>query len=193
MLTESLYERLSWFEDGLCIDTDGSFVIKETKKGGEGEVTCHPRSQVIAFNGLEGKNFYSLTNKKCADGIIFEKSGEDSWRLHIVELKSTISNGDWHTAKEQFAGAILHAHALIGLLGIPKIDEIKCYIAYRKDELRPREVNPAAYKQQLGHSARKAAHIEWSQATKIKLLSLEVDYIKVPMNRETKTGELTLT
>ncbi|MGZ4031744.1 MAG: hypothetical protein ACXVP2_06270 [Tumebacillaceae bacterium] len=202
MMNESVAERLVWFKGSCFQESCEQLVVIEDKKEGYAEIICDVRRHSILFS-MEKFVLPALRNRKpknfdkedagiqCADAIIFEKHDEESWNLHIMECKKSISDGDkWKDIKEQFEGAILNAYALMGILGIQKINQTTFYTAHRTDTFTEKlETNPNLFKASAdGESNR---NIEWMQ-DRVNVFSLkDAPHVKVKLDGEGK-GQIQL-
>lgn len=144
-------ERISLLDDNLVKYTDTRIVLKEVNSGGEAELTCKLSNPAITFLKLEDKKLKYFSCDNCADNIVFEKIGEDQWKLHVIEFKRSVGSKEWAKIKKQFIGAILNSWALAGFLGINHFSEIKCYTAFVRDKLvAKRNPNPVTLRIQTG-------------------------------------------
>lgn len=91
-----------------------------------------------------------LAAQKCADAIIFEFVG-DKPVLHLVELKSRMTPGEWQKVKEQLSGAYHNALAVGGVLELPGFSAIRAHVACREDRVSAETTaSPSTLKLGLG-------------------------------------------
>jgi hypothetical protein len=77
-----------------------------------------------------------LKNRKIAEGAILTED-QDGYHLHLLEMKSKLTQGEWAKAILQFEGMHLASIATIRLLGVVDIASVTCYIAYKVDATSP--------------------------------------------------------
>jgi len=71
--------------------------------------------------------------------------------LHIVELKSGLDARTWETVLSQYEGMYLSAIAALRLLQITKVDNVICYLAYKRFRSPVQEeTNPVLLKGLVG-------------------------------------------
>lgn len=192
MLSESVKERLKLFQNGCFQIAEREFSVQEKAKEGIANIACQVGGDAIVFT-IEGKKgFQSLWIKKCADAIVFEQCEEDRWNLHIIECKRTVRERNWEDIKEQFSGAILHAYAIMGILGIQQFDKIQCYTAFRTNLLDPEESpNPILYKMPEEDESLDITFDDWFNG-RISLLFLdELEHHKIRLD-DMGNGEVML-
>jgi len=93
---------------------------------------------------------WALRVLKCADGafVTFRQGQID---LHIVELKSGLDARTWETVLSQYEGMYLSAIAALRLLQITKVDNVICYLAYKRFRSPVQEeTNPVLLKGLVG-------------------------------------------
>lgn len=198
MIRESLEQRVKWLHPELCEyvrEGVGVFRIQETRQEGLADIVCRVRRPSILFHKLDGHTCTFLRNQRCADAIIFEKTSEEAWTLHIVECTRTMKEDTWTgKVKIQFEGAILNAQALMGILNISKLDDVRCYTAFRNDRISPFATpNPVLLKAGVGTSERSLPSIEWEEDRIRSLLSLrDIRHTKVRLDPNTGHGEISI-
>lgn len=148
MFQGEIQKRLELLDSNLVLVSDSQLHLQETRQQGEADLTLNLQNPCIMFKDLENKKLNYFKNKKCADYILYEQC-EKLWKMHIFELKRTISKEDWKSMKEQFKGAMQNALAIAGFLGIEvEIEDIYCYSAFRNDKLNDYS-NPAKLRYQM--------------------------------------------
>ncbi len=73
-----------------------------------------------------------LRNKKCADGA-FIILHNDKISLHILEMKSQLTDEVFEKLLKQVEGMYFYLKAIIGLLDLPKPQDVKIYVSYTED------------------------------------------------------------
>lgn len=122
--------------------------VTETAEDGAGTLSLTMRERSL---GLRLKRTIPwLSERKCADGIVFEFLPE-RLVLHLVELKKQIKLDEWNKMRDQIRGAYHNALAVAGVLELASIDEIRVHVAYTTDLVTAREsAVPSSLKQGLG-------------------------------------------
>lgn len=96
-----------------------------------------------------GKNDESVS--KCVDHVIMQhKNGV--WRLHLIEMKSSVGAKTWERIKKQNRDAYLEILALSGVLGI-NFSEITSYTTYESEKFKNDDTNPLKKTALLGKKA----------------------------------------
>lgn len=192
MLTENLDQRLQWFQEHRCSVGSDQFILEENREEGYTKIICKTNKHCLIFH-IEKHGLKCLINESCADHIIFERVSDQSWNLHIIECKKSVGDSEWEKIKKQFEGALLNALALMGVLGIEKLEEIKCYTAFRRDKLTVREcTNPALLKTLVGGPASGNPILEWRYG-RVQILSIKnITHRKIQLDQETGLGNLML-
>lgn len=120
------------------------FVLEEKESSGRSKlkVKCLSRDNIIIENLDDKKtqlNFFRETNSKGeemhlykrVDHIIFEHVEDSNWKLHLIEMKSSVSETKWIEIKGKFRASYLLAMAIAAMLKM-EISETKMYTTYEK-------------------------------------------------------------
>ncbi|MCL2622167.1 MAG: hypothetical protein FWD31_00765 [Planctomycetaceae bacterium] len=83
---------------------------------------------------LKDKFFVILENQQLADGIIWECVSDKCYRLHLFELKKTMTNSNWNEAKKQYHGTLLRCQIVADLLGVKFRPCIHLYTVYHQED-----------------------------------------------------------
>ena len=173
--------RLALFNAKYVNERTSSVTIAEEETDGAGRIVFTVDKACVEILGIPAKHhFLWLKEAKCADGAFILFESDEEAHVHIVELKSNLSNKDWITAKGQFAGMFLNVQAARGVLGLADFRSVTCYIAYKSENLSPRETaSPIFIKSLLGTPGRQLGgavdwnkeiiDLPWSQAKLVKL------------------------
>ncbi|HBT75965.1 MAG TPA: hypothetical protein DEB39_03370 [Planctomycetaceae bacterium] len=76
-----------------------------------------------------------LKNQRRADSVIWEKRDESTYRLHIFELKRTVTEAKWQLIKDQFQGAFFVSLCIAKILGLEVDTHVGLYTVYYEDQL----------------------------------------------------------
>ncbi|MBD8689341.1 MULTISPECIES: hypothetical protein [unclassified Rhizobium] len=120
-------------------ETPTPFHFEEKKKGGEGKAFFSPKDPCLIMKAKDkAPMIWSFSNRNCAEGafITFE---DDGCRLHILEMKSKLTQGEWAKVLRQLEGMYLTSLAVCRLLGIHDFKEVICYVAYTEDAMSANE------------------------------------------------------
>lgn len=73
---------------------------------------------------------YSMMKR--VDHIILEHTGDDTWNLHLIEMKSSVGVQKWIEVKGKFRASYLVSQAIAAMLEIP-LDHTYLYTTYEKE------------------------------------------------------------
>lgn len=135
----------------MCLAAPGTAVIKETNGDQVSILKLTVSKPYILFNHLDDQPPLKWArNKKCADAALIVES-EGGVDIHIVELKSKLTVGEWSKARLQFEGMIFNARALVSVIEVQNVKSITCHISYVRDAINPSETDdPVLLKLPLG-------------------------------------------
>lgn len=119
--------------------------------------------QVISNNNLIIRNvdkkhreIYFFQNSKIksmfkrVDHIIFENLSDNNWKIHLIEMKSSVGNEKWNEVKGKFRASYLLAQSIATMLEM-NILETCMYTTYEKVHLSFSETMPSARRLLLGN------------------------------------------
>lgn len=120
------------------VEDHGSFYIEEKAAGGEGKTYFSTNAPCLLIKAKPpGPLLWSLKNRKISEGSIVTKD-ERGYHLHILEMKSKLTQGEWAKVLLQFEGMLLTTLAVVRILGILEFSTVTCYIAYKEDAMGTR-------------------------------------------------------
>lgn len=98
--------------------------------------------------------YFFQTNKqksmfKRVDHIVFEYLENDKWRVHLIEMKSSISDEKWSEIKGKFRASYLLVQGLAAMLEMP-VEEICMYTTYEKALFSLSDTMPSARRPMVG-------------------------------------------
>src|ERR1700679_3345026 len=97
-------ECLKHFSKDYVWETSDMVEVVETSEGGAGIARFSFSGPAIVLKAHNKPPLvWSLKKRKCADGSFVTFEG-DKARLHIVELKSKLTQSEWAKASEQIEG-----------------------------------------------------------------------------------------
>ncbi|MCY1369321.1 hypothetical protein D9M69_563550 [compost metagenome] len=79
---------------------------------------------------------WAFSNRQCAEGA-FVTFDNDGCRLHILEMKSKLTQSEWAKVIRQLSGMYLTALAACRILGVNEFKSVVCYVAYKEDAMSP--------------------------------------------------------
>lgn len=196
MFDKTIEKKLEFIHKNLIQVSKECIEIREKSETGEVKLDINIKNWCICFNNLD-KNILPYINiKNCADYIIFEKTENLSWILHIIECKRTVKNKEWSHIKEQFKGAFLNALAISGYLGINiDMNNIKLYTALRNDKLSEYlKANPIELKSQVGRLSENNDIFEWREGEVIleTFNKINCKHEKIQLNVNDGTGSYSI-
>lgn len=136
-MLEPCMERLIHFSDShVYAPIDSSrFYLEEKSPLGSGKAYFQSNSACIVLKaGTSGPLLWSLKNKKIAEGAILT-SDDEGYHLHLVEMKSKLTQGEWAKVISQFEGMYLTSLATVRILDVLILASVTCYIAYKQDAM----------------------------------------------------------
>lgn len=138
-MIEACRQRLRHFLPEYLWFTEANkqFFFEEKKRGGEGKaffVSAAPCLIVKAND--KAPMVWAFSNRKCAEGA-FIKFDHDGCHLHILEMKSKLTQGEWAKVLNQLEGMYLTALAACRVLNIAEFQSVTCYIAFTEDAMAP--------------------------------------------------------
>jgi len=111
------------------------FFLEEKRAGGEGKTFfASARPCIVIKAGSTGPLLWSLKNGKISEGAILTQD-ESGYHLHILEMKSKLTQGEWAKVMLQFEGMHLTSMAVTRLLGVTEIKTVTCYITFKQNAM----------------------------------------------------------
>lgn len=108
--------------------------------------------------------FFVNTKEKCmfkrVDHILFQCLEDNNWRVHLIEMKSSIANDKWKDVKGKFRASYLFVQSLAAMLEMDLV-ETRMYTTYERACFRPSETKPVERRLLLGEKHIKPED-EWS-------------------------------
>jgi hypothetical protein len=109
-----------------------NFFLEEKSPEGAGKTYFATNDPCIVINARPpGPLLWSLKNRKISEGSILTRD-ENGYHLHILEMKSKLTQTEWAKAVLQFEGMLLTTLAVVRLLGVHEVASVTCYIAYKQ-------------------------------------------------------------
>lgn len=135
-MREDCLAELKYFSDHYAyVPSQPDFFIEEKSRGGEGKAYFrHDKDCIVLKSGKSGPLLWSLKNGRIGEGAILTHE-EDGFHLHLLEMKSRLTQGEWSKAVTQFEGMFLTSVAAIRLLGAIDLQSVTCYVAFRRDDV----------------------------------------------------------
>lgn len=167
-MIDSCRQYLELFNAFYVNEAIGTFSIVERNEAGKGAAKFNSTSYCIVIRTQEqSPQIWALKQRKCGDGafLTFDRRGA---HLHLVELKSRLSLGDWAHALQQFEGLYLTAIAVMRLLGLQAAASVTCYLAAREDRVtQTQEVtaSPTLIKAPVGEVRTFGGRESWTNET----------------------------
>lgn len=119
----------------LRLESDKNLSIKNVDK---------KNTQMLFFQQCKEKSMF-----KRVDHIIFEHSKDEKWKLHLVEMKSSVGNKKWNEIKGKFRASYLFAQGIAAMLEI-NIEEVCMYTTYENVDFAISDTMPSARRLQIG-------------------------------------------
>lgn len=147
---------------------DQEILLEENDEGGESELRVMLTSERnLCIANVDKKNtefqFFQKKKEKAlykrVDHMIFERQDSDTWKLHLIEMKSNVGGNTWKEIKGKFRSSYLFAQAIAGILELT-ISETVMYTTFEKVQLIPSETTPTARRPRTGEPVVKMQE-EW--------------------------------
>lgn len=111
--------------------------ISEKNAAGQGTAEFLPMGDAIVIKAKDqAPVVWALEIRRCAEAAIITLK-EDGAHLHVLEMKSKLTQGEWAKAMVQLQGMFLSALAVARLLEIITFQSTTCYIAYTQNAMGP--------------------------------------------------------
>lgn len=95
------------------------------------------------------KNDKALSMYKRVDHIIFEHVSENDWKLHLIEMKSSVGRKKWNEIKGKFRASYLWAQGIAAMLDMNIVDT-HMYTSYEKVQLEVSGTMPSERRMPVG-------------------------------------------
>ena len=95
------------------------------------------------------KNDKALSMYKRVDHIIFEHVSENDWKLHLIEMKSSVGRKKWNEIKGKFRASYLWAQGIAAMLDMNIVDT-HMYTSYEKVQLEVSGTMPSERRMSVG-------------------------------------------
>jgi hypothetical protein len=139
------------------------FSVKEVKSAGAGACNFTSESAVLFIKAKDSAPIvWALKNRKCAEAAFLTIDDEGKCHLHIVEMKSSLSSGDFRKVIEQWRGMYLSALAVLGVIKMDHPVQVRAYIAFRNDRVAQIDPTQLVLTKTLVGGERMPALQEWA-------------------------------
>ena len=139
MFTDEIEYRLEYvFESGFFASSTTDFLFSEDSKEGKMALDLKIHNQSLCIMNLDKQGRILFLNQKKgyqkrADYALFEFISDKTCRLHIFEMKTTVSQFKWQSdIKPQFKGAYVYCMAVAACLDI-EVEDVLFYTIYAND------------------------------------------------------------
>lgn len=121
--------------------------------------------------------------KKRVDHMIFEHQPNHCWKLHLIEMKSSVGEKKWKDIKGKFRASFLLGQAVAGMLEL-EISETVMYTTFDKVQFAPLDTMPSARRVRSGKTLIRMED-EWNGKRFGLNFGERISFmhIPVPMNR----------
>lgn len=148
----------------------------------------------LSIKNVDMKNthmYYFKSDKvfsmnKRVDHIIFEYVSENDWKLHLIEMKSSVGRKKWNEIKGKFRASYLLAQGIAAMLEL-NIVSTHMYTSYEKVQLEVSDTLPSERRMRIGEHYVKPEE-EWA-GDKFALNfgeRLKFEHIPIQMTRNEK-------
>lgn len=132
--------------------------LEETEETGRSKLELHClTNENISIKNLDGKNtqlqFFQTDSMKSmhkrVDHIVFQHLSDNDWKIHLIEMKSSVGVKKWTEIKGKFRASYLLAQGIAAMLEMNIVDTCM-YTTYENVNLRLPETAPAVRRLGLG-------------------------------------------
>lgn len=147
--------------EDLLEERKGTQILTEEDKGGESCLTVYCENEALYLCNCDKKNtdvgFFQQARensmRKRVDHIIFENTSDNDWKVHLIEMKSSVTGEKkWTDIKGKFRASYLLVKMLAAVLEIRIVDYIM-YTTYGRMALDKCQADPVTRKARLGGQA----------------------------------------
>jgi len=144
-------------------DAGSDFFIEEKSPAGRGRALFSTKSPVFVIKAKDqAPVVWALKNRRCAEAAMISIDGEDC-HLHLLEMKSKLTQGEWAKALQQFEGMLLSALAVARILGIENINETTCHIGFKEELVsNSKSADPIFIKGFVGKENPVGGAVDWA-------------------------------
>ena len=152
---------LEWEKNMICLeeseDSGRSILVFRLKSDENLSIknVDYKNTQMNFFQKDKTKSMF-----KRVDHIIFEHLEDDNWKLHLIEMKSSVGNEKWMEIKGKFRASYLLAQGIAAMLEINIVDTCM-YTTYENVHLALPETMPSIRRLPLGEKLIKPQD-EWN-------------------------------
>lgn len=144
-------------------------------------------SENLSIKNVDKKNtqinFFVKDKKKSmykrVDHIIFECLGDNNWKVHLVEMKSSVGNDKWMDVKGKFRASYLLAQGIAAMLEM-KLIETYMYTSFEKVYFNLSEIMPVERRLQVGEKHVKPQD-EWNGGKFALNFGNKIPFIHIPI------------
>lgn len=124
--------------------------LEEKEESGKSLLEIHLKDKEnLSIKNIDMKNtqmYYFRSDKnlslyKRVDHIVFEHISDDDWKLHLIEMKSSVGRNKWTEIKGKFRASYLWAQGIAAMLDI-NIISTHMYTSYEKVQLAASDTMP---------------------------------------------------
>lgn len=162
---------LEWFIlKDYFLSMDHEYHLKEENESGKSELIVKIENDNLCIYNFDGKRKCNFLREekifgmqKSVDHIIFSKE-ENYWKLHMIEMKSSVGGETWKNIKQKVRTSYLTACAIGIFLGIT-FSEVCTYTTYENEKFNSLAdtTNIKAYVPRLGEKAIDLKKEEWDK------------------------------
>lgn len=179
-------------QPGFMTHESQTMILEEKKDSGKSRLVVQLLSEEnLCIANVDDKHtlfqFFrgdeALSMMKRVDHMIFEHQQDKQWKLHLIEMKSSVGEKKWKDIKGKFRASYLLGQAIAGMLEI-EIAETMMYTTFEKVQFTPSDTMPSGRRSRSGRVLVRMEE-EWSG----KQLGLNFGerysfvHIPVPMSR----------
>ena len=160
-----------FIRDGYFLPMNQNYVLEEKKDLGKTELTVELDGTNLCIEDFDNKEKCSFVRQdkqngmtKSVDHVLFEKKTDETWKLYLIEMKSSVGYNTWTDIKSKVRTSMLCASAIANYLGI-EIGDVQAYTTFSEDKFESvsKTANPKRYQIPLGEKARDAKKDEWDK------------------------------
>ena len=184
IINELMVEHFAeWETNSICLeeteDTGKSVLMLRLSSGGNLSIknVDKKKTQIPFFKDIKTKSMF-----KHVDHIVFEELEDDNWKMHLIEMKSSVGYDKWVEIKGKFRASYLLARAIAAILEM-NIVETCMYTTYEQVHFSLPETMPVARRLPLGEKFIKPQD-EWEGSNFGLNFGIRINFTHKPIQME---------
>jgi len=170
------------FQKGFFDSVSSEYTLIETEEKGKGELTLHCKNdENLCIPNFDKKVKISfLKHSSRVDHVVFELNENNSWDIHLIEMKTTVDNDEWSKVKNKFKGGYFAVKMIAVLLGI-EIKNFYFYTTYENEKLENKATANLADLKPLAKNRPALPKTEWENCVRLQICGFDTEFKHTPI------------